>query len=105
RTPDVAREREILVPIGFKVIVEDAADAARFVPVLDEEILVAPFREAVVVIGPMRVAGGPERSMEQDAVGMLWRALRGDHRGKIAAAAEPGLPGDDVAGVEMGGRH
>ena len=57
RPPDVAREGEILVPIGLQIIVEDAADAARLAPVLDEEIFFAPFREALVIIGAVRVAG------------------------------------------------
>ena len=45
---DVLREGEGLVPVGFQIIVEDAADAARLVAVLEEEILVAPFLVFVV---------------------------------------------------------
>ena len=57
--PDVAGEGEVGLPVAaVEPVVEDAADAAHLVPVLEEEVLVAPFLVAVVVGDRVAVAGG-----------------------------------------------
>src|SRR3546814_15645406 len=54
---DVAGEGEVGLEAAVEIVVEDAADAARLVAVLQEEILVAPRLEARVVVGVMGIAG------------------------------------------------
>ena len=98
---DVAGEGEVGVPVaGVEIVVEDAADAARLVAVLEEEILVAPFLEARVVGGVVAGAGGLERGVEIGGIQRL-----GKHRRQVGAAAEPADRCDDMAGVHMHGRH
>src|SRR5258706_4401610 len=101
----VAREREILIPVLLQIIKKDAPYAAGLAAVLDEEIFVAPFREAVVIACPMRVAGALEFGVESQSVGMIWPALLHEHRGQIAAASEPGFLRHDMARIEMGRWH
>ena len=58
-----------LIPICFEVVIEYAANAARFVSVLEEKIVVAPF--SVFVIGcdfGVQVAGRFHSSMKGNAV-------------------------------------
>ena len=53
----------------------------------------------------MRVAGRLHRGVEGDAVGIVLRAARVEHRRQIGAAAEPGFAGDDEARVHVHRRH
>src|SRR5262245_8129785 len=87
RKTHVARKGEVLFPIVLEIIVEDAAYAPRLVAVLDEEVFVAPFREAVVVIGAMRVAGALQLRMKAYRIGMVAPALLTQHRCEIRPAA------------------
>ena len=91
---------------ALQIVVEDAADAAHLVAVLEEEIFVAPF--LVFVVGRDRgvgVAGRLHRGVEGAAVGIVLRAAAVEHRREVGAAAEPGLGGDDEARVHVHGRH
>ncbi len=100
-------EREVGLRIaGPDIVVEDAADAARFLAVRQVEILVAPGLEFLVRRDAgMGVAGGLERAVEGRAVGIVLGAPPVEHRGEVGAAAEPGFCGDDEAGVHVHRRH
>src|SRR5690606_5308853 len=50
RPADVLGEGEVLFPVAFQPVIEDAADAARLVAVRQEEILIAPFLVARIKI-------------------------------------------------------
>ena len=92
---DRAGEGEVGLEVAAVVIVvEDAADAARLVAVLQEEILVAPFLEAGIVGGVGGVAGRLERAVEVTCVG-----LDREDRRQVGAAAEP-----EIGRASWGGR-
>ena len=56
--PDVASKSEIGGPVpGGEMVIEDAADPARFVTVGQKEIFIAPLLEAWVVVGVVTIAG------------------------------------------------
>ena len=94
---DRADEGEVaLLVAAVEIIEEDPADTARLAPMLQKEVFVAPFLEALVAVAVVGCAGGGEPGME-----FLCRGLVGVDRGQIGAAAEPGFAGDDVAGVHM----
>src|SRR5512144_427715 len=64
---DILREGEGFVPVGFQIVVEDAADSAWLITVLEEEVFVAPFPVFVVRRDlRMRVTCGLHRGMEGD---------------------------------------
>ena len=87
------------------MVVEDAADPARFVPVRQEEVLVAPglvFRMPGRIVG---VAGALHGGVEGDGVGIVLGALGVEHGGQVAAAAEPALRRRDQPGVHVCGRN
>ncbi len=82
---DVAREGEVPRPIAAVEIVEkNAADATRLIAVLKEEIRVAPFLEALVIAGIVRVARGFERGVKIAGIDVVRH-----HRRQIGTAAEP----------------
>src|SRR6266852_443325 len=100
---DIVGEGEVALPAAavaaaVEIVEEDAADAARLVAVLEEEILIAPFLEALVVVGIVRIARGLERGMKITRIGFVR-----EHRGEIGAAAEPSFAGDDMARVHVHG--
>src|SRR5262245_15561785 len=65
RLADRAGEAEVLGPVAaVEVVVEDAAEAARLLPVRQMEIVVAPLLVAWIVAGIEAVAGTLERGME-----------------------------------------
>src|SRR5476651_59405 len=100
RLADVAREGEVLVEVVLEIIIEDAADAARFVPVREIEVFVAPFLEARIVAGVVRVARPLEGVMEGARVFLVRH-----HGREIAAAAEPRFRGDDEARIHVHRGH
>ena len=104
---DRLRESEVGVPVaGVDIVVEDAADAAHLVPVLEREVVVAPGLELVVGRDRgMRVAGGFHRGMEGLRVGIALRAATVEHRGEVGAAAEPCFCRNDKARVHVHRRH
>ena len=53
---------------GVEVVEEDPAYAARFLPVRDVEVFIAPGLEARVVVSVMGVAGRLDRAVEMDRV-------------------------------------
>ena len=66
---DILREGEDRLPVGFQIVVENPADAAHLVAVLEEEIVVAPF--LVFVVGRdrgVRVAGRAHGGVEGERV-------------------------------------
>src|SRR5262249_14867655 len=102
RAADVLRERKGLVPVGFKIVVKDAADAALVVPVLKIEIFATPFPAFVMRFDfPVRVAGGYHGSMNGDAVGIVVNASLVKQGREIGAAAKPSFAGDDEASVHV----
>ena len=102
---DVPREGEIGVPVAAVVlVVEDAADAARFLAVRQAKIFVAPFLIFVIGRDAHGVAGGLHRRMKA-RVGIVLGAPAVEHRRQIGAAAEPGFGGHDHAGVHVHRRH
>src|SRR5690606_5882016 len=68
RLADVPGESEMALPLGlvraFHVVVEDPADPPRDAAVRDEEVLVGPLAEPVVVGRVVRHAGGAEGRVE-----------------------------------------
>src|SRR5690606_8660537 len=99
RLRDVLREVEVGVPItGIVVVVEDAADAARLVAVLEKEVLVAPLLVAEVV-NAVGLAGGTVRRMESETVRVGLGAPALENRRQVATTAEPPVAGDDHAYV------
>src|SRR5271165_3600102 len=110
---DVADEGEVVVEGriagvagAVEMVEEDAADPARLVTVLQEEILVAPGLEAVGVsdLGVAR-ASPAHRGVEQDGVGVGRDAPRVEHRGQVRAAAEPHLGRAHEPHVHVDGRN
>ena len=100
--PHVLGEGEVLLPFArVEVVIEDAADAARLVAVRQEEILVAPFPELLIVGHLVGVAGALHGGMEIDRVGVVLHPQAVQHRGEVSAAAEPCLGGHDEAGVHV----
>src|SRR5690606_7780352 len=103
---DSAGKLEIGIPItGVEVIVENAADAAIFVAVWQEEIFVAPGLEAIVIDAWTVVAGSLHGGVEIDGVGIVLRALGVEYWGQVSAAAPPLLAGHDHAGVHVNSRN
>src|SRR3569623_925720 len=103
---DLLREGEGRVPVALEIIVEDAADAAHLVAVLEEEVLIAP--RLVFVVGrerTVRVARGLHRRVKRDRIRIRLRPTAVEHRREIGAAAEPGLRRDDEARVHVHGGH
>src|SRR5262245_36371019 len=49
RATDVLRERKGLIPIRFEIIIKYAANTARFIPVFEKKIVIAPL--SVIVVG------------------------------------------------------
>src|SRR6202040_2538060 len=97
RLADRAEEGEVAFLVAaVEIIEEDPADATRLAPMLEKEIFVAPFPESLIAVAVVGCAGGRKPSVE-----FLCRGVVGIDRGQIGAAAEPGLAGDDVAGVHM----
>ena len=84
-TPDILGKIEVRLPIAaVEIIKKYAADAARFVPMRQEEIFVAPFLKARVIVGVMVVTGFFQSAVKHRAIHII-----GDHRREICAAAEP----------------
>src|SRR5689334_8482067 len=103
---DILREGESLIPIGFQIVVEDAADSARLIAVLEEKIFVAPF--AVLVVRRdfgMGVACGLHCGMESDAVRIGVNAALVQHGREIGSPAEPSLGSHDEPCVHVDCRH
>src|SRR5829696_771397 len=94
---DVLGEGEVGVPIARVMpVVENAADAARFLAMRQMEILVAPLFVFVVVGNAIRSpAGLLHRLMERQRVRVLLGTSPVQHRRQVSAAAEPRLGGDD----------
>ena len=88
---------------AVQVVVEDAAEAARFVAVREVEVAVAPRLEFRVVAGVVPVAGGLEAGVEGGGV-LLRGGGFGAHGRDVTAAAEPAMGGDDHARVHVRGR-
>src|SRR6185369_10771106 len=87
---NVLCERKRLIPIRFEIIIKYAADAARFVSVLEKKIVVAPL--SVFVIGSdfgVLVASCFHCGMKSNAVGIRLNATAVQHRCEVGAAAEP----------------
>ena len=103
---DVLGEGEIGLPVaGIEIVVEDAADAARLVAVVEEEILVAPG----LVAGRSRRRGG-RRRRPSSRRGRRWcpdrpacGAGRAPASGRRRRRTTPA--GHDHAGVHVDGRH
>src|SRR5262249_60328535 len=92
------------IPVRFHVIVEDAANAAHFVAVLQEEVFVAP--RLVFVVGRdggVGVAGRLHGSMECDGVGIVLSAALVEHRSQIGATAKHCRGGNDTSGGHVHG--
>jgi len=90
RQADIPGEGEVGVPVAaVQVVVEDPADPARLVPVLQEEVLVAPLFEPDIVVLSMRIAGLFQPIMECLRVCLLY----------TSDAA------DDMQCVDLGGRR
>src|SRR5690606_37300573 len=91
---------------GAEIVEEQAADTARFVAVLEEEILVAPFLETRVDVVTERQAGGACRFVPVDHVITLRIVGR-----QVEAATEPPhwfltfLLGDKETHVGVTGRR
>ncbi len=85
------------------VVVEDAADAARFAAMGQPEIVVRPFFVARICARRMSFAGVVIRLVKDLRVGSGFAALIGLRRIEIAAAAEPPLRRADVARVHVRG--
>src|SRR5690606_30271336 len=104
RFADVLREYEVAFPLrlvgALHVVVEDPADAARNVAVRDEEVLVGPLAEALVVGGVVRHAGGAEAGVESFGIFGV-----GDRRVEVGAAAEPCLAGGQETRVHVNRGH
>src|SRR5690606_15873388 len=99
-------EGEVPLPVAaVVVVVEDAAGAARFIAVGQEEILVAPLLVFGVPGRVEGVAGALHGGVEVDGVGVVVAAVRIQHGRQVAAAAEPGLRRRDQAGVHVHGGH
>ena len=82
---DILGEGEIGLPVAaVEIVVEDAADTARFVSVGEVEVAIAPRLEARIVGRIVTLAGSPERRVK-----FLGVALVRVGRREIAAAAEP----------------
>ncbi len=104
--PTSCVKAKAFVPVGFDVVIEDAADAAHLLAVLEIEILVAP--RLVFVVGRdlgMGVTGALHRGVKRDRVGIVLGAAGIEHRREVSAAAEPGLGGHHEARVHVHGRH
>ncbi len=96
---DILCEGKIRIPVGIEIIIENPAHPARFVPVRQEEIFIAPFFEPVVIIIVMRVTGRLQRAVKIRRVGILR-----EYRGQVSPTAEPCLGGHDMAGIHMNRR-
>ena len=95
-----------------EIVVEDAADPARLVPVADQEILVRPGLEARIIAGIVRVAGRLQRGMEGGGVGRIL-----DHRVEVGrrrrttsrpasrtsgcSCAPPGVSGERICATRL----
>src|SRR5690606_11337750 len=101
----VLGEGEVGRPVArIVLVVENAADAPWFVPVLQPEVVVAPLLVPAVVDAVV-LAGGAVGGMEVDGVDVGLRATPVEHGRQIAAATEPPVAGDDHAGIHVGGRN
>ena len=104
--PTLLREGEVGLPISaVEIVVEDAADAAHLLAVGQVEIFVAPVLEALIVGGLLSFASSAHRRVEVFRVFILLRPPPHQHRGEVAAAAEPAFAGDHHARVHMRGRR
>jgi hypothetical protein len=98
-----AEEGFLVVFLGVEVVEEDSADAARFLPVGNVKVFVAPFFEAWVVVFVVLVAG------LFDALVEVYRVFVKEVRGRqVSTAAEPpcfalagGVHGFEIPVVEM----
>src|SRR5216683_3911635 len=99
---NILREGKSLVPVGFEIVVKNAADTARFVAVLEEKVIVAPFLVFIIRrdLG-VRVTGRFHRRMKSDAVRVVLYATPVEHRREVSTAAEPGLAGHNKARVHV----
>ena len=74
-------EGEVGLPVtAVDIIIENPADAARLVPVRQEEILVAPFLELRIVLGVVLIAGFPNAR---------WKASVSSSLGYIGVRSPP----------------
>src|SRR5215218_8548932 len=99
----MAGEGEVLVRVsGPMVVVEDAADAARLVAVLEEEVLVAPL--LVLLVGAFRrmgLTGFFHGLVESDGVRITLSPPTVEHGCEIRSATEPGLRSHHETGVHV----
>src|SRR5262249_30880884 len=98
RFTDIAGEGEILVPIAaVMMIVENTPDPARFAPMGQPKIIVAPFFVMGVETAAMGLACALHGSAEIAAVFELAVALISLRRIEVATAPEPADGCHDVA--------
>ena len=105
---DVLREGEVRVPVAaVEIVVEDAADAARLVAVLEEEIFVAP--GLVFLVGrdrrDARRRPPSSRRGRRCVSGSSWVRRRSSTGVRSAPPPNQALRGDDEARVHVHGRH
>jgi hypothetical protein len=86
-------------------VIKDTADAARLVPVRQEEVLIAPGLVFGVVGDVMAVARDLHGAVEQHRIGVGLGTAVVEHRGEVGAAAEPLAGGYHHPGVHVHGRH
>src|SRR3546814_9260267 len=87
---DRAQVAEVGIEAGVQVVEEQAADAAGFVAVLEEEILVAPLLVCVVAL----LAAERLAQRARDPVPMQHVFVERIERGQVEAATEPPGHGD-----------
>src|SRR5689334_6272005 len=93
----------LVIGAGLMMIVENAANAARFIAMRQPEILVAPFFVSRIEIWPVFVAGGFHRGAEVARILKVPIALISLRWIEVAAAAEPAFRRHDMARVHMRG--
>ena len=99
------REGKIGFPVAAGQGVEEyAAHAARFGPVGEVKIIVAPFFVSLIVGHIMGLAGGAQCLVKIYGVGVGLVAPGVEHRGQVATAAKPRSGGDHHARVHVGAR-
>src|SRR5690606_39490471 len=98
----ILREGKVCVPVSaVQMVIENATRATRFVAVGQEEIFIAPFLEAWVILRVMLVTGALVGGVKIHRIRMIVAPLHIKHRREIAAAAEPALRRIDMARIHM----
>ena len=107
--PDILGEGKVCVPpimIGgaaIMAVIENPANAARLVAVLEVEILIAPVFKLRIISHIMPLAGRFHTCMKVNGVLAVLVAVNGLGGGQVRPAAKPILGGDDIACIHMYG--